>query len=108
MFFILINKGEKLYCAFVDFSKAFDYIIRDIIWYKLIKLGINGKVLNVIKSMYNNVKSKIKLNNTEGEEFYSYLGVRQDESLSPFLFAMYLNGLELSTKGRHGIDIGTF
>ena len=106
----LINKGEKLYCAFVDFTKAFDYIVRDIIWYKLIKLGINGKILNVIKSMYNNVKSKIKLNNTPSDEFNSYLGVRQGESLSPFLFAMYLNDLELelSTNGCHGIDIGTF
>ena len=31
------NQGKKLYCAFVDFTKAFDYIVRDNIWYKLIK-----------------------------------------------------------------------
>ena len=32
----LINQGKKLYCAFVDFKKAFDFVNRDIIWYKLI------------------------------------------------------------------------
>ncbi len=25
----MINKGKKLYCAFVDFSKAFDYVLRE-------------------------------------------------------------------------------
>ncbi len=36
----MINSGNKLYCAFVDFSKAFDYVVRDNLWLKLIKLGI--------------------------------------------------------------------
>ncbi len=25
----VINKGSTLFCAFIDFSKAFDYIVRD-------------------------------------------------------------------------------
>ena len=39
----ILNKGEKLFCAFEDFTKAFDYVVRDILWYKLIKLGVRGK-----------------------------------------------------------------
>ena len=35
----MLNTGSRLYCGFVDFSKAFDYVLRDVIWYKLIKLG---------------------------------------------------------------------
>ena len=53
-----INRGNRLYCAFVDFSKAFDYVNRDVIWYKLIKIGVRGEILNVNKSMYEHVKSK--------------------------------------------------
>ena len=41
-----------IYCAFVDFTKAFDYVVHDIIWFKLIRLGVRGKILNVIRSMY--------------------------------------------------------
>ena len=26
-----------LYCSFIDFSKAYDYVVRDILWFKLIK-----------------------------------------------------------------------
>ena len=29
----LLNKGEKLFCAFVDFTKAFDYVVREVLWY---------------------------------------------------------------------------
>ena len=25
----LLNQGKKLYCAFVDFTKAFDYVVRE-------------------------------------------------------------------------------
>ncbi len=39
----VINTNGRLLCAFVDFSKAFDYVVRDILWYKLIKLGVRGK-----------------------------------------------------------------
>ena len=30
-----LNNSKKLYCASVDFRKAFDYISRDCLWYKL-------------------------------------------------------------------------
>ena len=29
----VLNKNEKIYCAFVDFTKAFDFVVRDILWY---------------------------------------------------------------------------
>ena len=57
----LINQGKKLYCAFVDFSKAFDYINRDILWYKLIQFGVRGKLLKVIQSIYANVNQGLNM-----------------------------------------------
>ena len=66
-----------MFCAFVDFTKAFDYVVRDIVWYKLIKLGIGGKILNIIMSMYKHVKSKVKLHNVVSEGFECMLGIRQ-------------------------------
>lgn len=102
-----INSGKKLYCGFVDFSKAFDYIVHDNLWFKLIKLGLRGKILNVIRSIYRNVKSRVKTNTGISDEFDCVLGVRQGECLSPFLFAMFINDLEdhLCTTGFQGIDV---
>ena len=89
-----INEGKRLYAAFIDFTKAFDYVVREKLWLKLIKSGVRGKILNVIKSMYTSVKSMVKHNNCLSEEFSCFLGVRQGECLSPFLFSLYLNDIE--------------
>jgi len=56
----ILNSGKQLYCAFIDFSKAFDYVTRDNLWLKLIKLGIRGRILNIIRSMYVSTKSRVK------------------------------------------------
>ena len=100
-----LNKNENLFCAFVDFTKAFDYVVRDVIWYKLIKIGVRGKMLDIIKSIYKNVKSQVKHNNTLSSSFICNIGVRQGECLSPFLFSMCLNDLEdeLMNSGVQGI-----
>ena len=89
-----INNNEKLFAAFVDFQKAFDYIVHDILWFKLVEIGVRGKMLNVIKSIYSNLKTRVKFDNRVSSDFTCCLGVRQGEWLSPILFSMYLNDIE--------------
>ena len=95
-----LNTNKKLYAAFADFKKAFDYVVRDVVWYKLIKAGVRGKILNVIQAMYNTIKSGVKFDNELSNDFVSCIGVRQGECLSPFLFSMYLNDIEKEVKLR--------
>ena len=83
---LVTEKGGKVYIAFVDFRKAFDYVNRDYLWSKLITSAIRGNIMNIIRSMYNEVKSKVKYMGDTSETFESFLGVRQGESLSPFFF----------------------
>ena len=106
----MLNGGKQFYCAFIDFSKAFDYVVRDILWYELVKLGVRGQILKVIKSMYENIKSMVKSNNELSDQFTCSLGVRQGECLSPFLFAMYVNDIEdfFYAKGAEGVDATMF
>ena len=85
---------QKLYCSFIDFSKAFDYLVRPNLWPKLIRLVVRGNLLNVIRSMYDCIKSRVKVNNTLSNELSYMLGVRQGECLSPLLFSRYFNDLE--------------
>jgi len=106
----MINNNKHLYCAFIDFSKAFDYVVRENLWLTLIKIGLRGNIWNMIKSMYDNVKSSVKHMNSLSNSFECQLGVRQRECLSPFLFSMFINDLEnmFVEKGVNGIDVNTF
>ncbi len=91
---ILFSKRQTLFCAFIDFRKAFDSVWRNGLWYKLLLSRINGKCLNIIKNMYKCIKSCVKVGNDFSEYFPCMVGVRQGENMSPFLFAMFLNDLE--------------
>jgi hypothetical protein len=87
----VVNNRRKLFCAFIDFRRAYDCINHRCLWYKSIKCGIRGKLLNVIRSMYRLVKSKvIGFDGNLSEVFECILGVRQGECLSPFLFALFI------------------
>ena len=84
----------RVYCAFVDYSKAFDLIKRSSLWLKLLDNNIDGKILKVIQNLYVNAKSCVKLDGKLSDYFGCFKGVRQGENLSPVLFAIYLNDFQ--------------
>ena len=65
-------------------------------------------MLDIIRSMYTEVKSQVKHNNIISPVFFSNIGMRQEECLSSFLLSIYLNDIEeeINLKGADGIDIG--
>ena len=95
------KKKKKLYCAFIDYRKAFDFVDRASLWSKLLSSGINGKILRVIHNLYNGAKSCVKLKGKLSEYFNCNVGVRQGENLSPLLFAIFLNDFEYSISRKY-------
>ena len=78
-----LSEKKRLYCCFLDYTKAFDTIDRLNLWYKLSKIGITGKLLTVIKSMYSNVKTCIAVNGFYTDFFQNNLGLMQGAVISP-------------------------
>ena len=57
--FLTREKG-RFYCLFVDFSKAFDCVNRDYLISTLIKNGMHGKMLKLLRDMYSYVMASVK------------------------------------------------
>ena len=88
------KKKKKLFGCFVDFSKAFDSVPRDILIDKLRKHGIDGKVLEIIKTLYTQDKAGVKFGNQFSTPFKTNRGVRQGCVLSPLLFNIFLSDIQ--------------
>ena len=91
-----LNSRKRFYCAFVDFKRAIDSVYRNGLWYKLIKNGVDGKLLSLIRSMYKEVKSYVRHLNTLSDFFDCYIGLMQGEICSPLLFAFFISDIEKS------------
>ena len=85
--------GKDTFLAFIDFKKAFDSVNRDMLLFKLAKVGVCGKMYNAISSMYSNPQSRVILNEYQTEYFHCPIGVKQGDCLSPTLFAIFINDL---------------
>lgn len=46
---VITYEKKKLYCAFVDFRKAFDIVYRNGIWYILIQSNISSKFVKILQ-----------------------------------------------------------
>ncbi len=100
-----IRKAEnkETFCSFVDFKKAFDYVDHSFLLHKLIHIGINGRIYNTIKTLYSRPESCVLVNDRLSGWFPVQSGVRQGDSLSPMLFAVFINDLAEEIRGA---DIG--
>jgi len=100
----ILNDNGRLYCAFIDLKKAFDSVYLNGLWFKLSTLGINGKVFNITRCMYNKVKSCIQGCKSYSDFFECAVGLKQGEVMSTVLFALFIEDLELFCKMTQLVD----
>ena len=99
-------RGEKLYRDFVDLKRAFDSVYRDGLWFELIKSEIVGKLLTKRNSF--NVewtKSCVKQLGTLSEFLSSNVGFLQGVVISPILFSLFLNDIQMSLQRNASAEI---
>ena len=73
--------------------KAFDTVEHNFLWYKLQRVGVRGKFLSAIQSLYANVNCTVRINDDLTQWFNVEVGVKQGCLLSPTLISVYINDL---------------
>ena len=84
------KKNAYIYGCFVDFSKAFDCIPRNVLFEKLISYGITGKFLKIIANLHEGSKTRIKLGDKMSQELENHKGAKQGCIL---IFNIFLSDL---------------
>ena len=92
--------NKRLYMAFVDLEKAFDRVLRKVIWWALRKL-VEEWIVRLVQGMYANARSRVRVGEWYSEEFEVKVGVHQGSVLSLLLFIIVLEAL--SREFRSGV-----
>ena len=80
---------------------------RDLLFYRLLNKQITGKFYYLIKALYSNFTSTIRINNRYSNQFHIKAGVKQGEVMSPQLCALFLSDLsEVIKNAKLGIPCG--
>ena len=77
----------------MDFPRAHDSICRKRLLHRLEKIGLIGKILNMIKSMYKLPKVSLIHQDKVSQTFLATIGLKQGDVLSTILFNIYINDL---------------
>jgi len=80
-----------IYNVFIDYSHAFDSIIRESILTALHSNKIPPKLINLIKLTLKNTTVKVKVNNNYTSDFRVDIGVKQGDPISPTLFNLVID-----------------
>ena len=98
--------GLSTFLSYIDFQKAFDSVDRNLLFFKLSKIGISGRFYKAISAMYSNPRAKVLLNEHETDFFDCPIGVKQGDNISATLFSIFINDLAEEIKATGvGLDL---
>ncbi len=92
--------------AFLDAEKAYNCVDRNLVLYKLLRIGIKGHIYESIKNIYQNSYCSVNVNNMLTDWFNTKAGINQGDSLSLTKFGIFIKNIVEDVKSVNtGIEI---
>jgi len=70
------HRSEKVYCCFVDFYKAFDFVPMIALFGRLREIGISEMLLTAIMRLYETVVGRLRTSEVFSNPIHSTIGVK--------------------------------
>jgi len=110
---VFYYKWWESYCAFIDASKAFDKVLHNGLFVKLLQKRVSVKFVRILQNWYSKLFASVLWNGLLGNIFPILCGVEQVGVLPPLLFFVYVDDLirelRLSSYGAYvgNLSVGT-
>ena len=103
-----IEHGSKVFVFLMDTSGAFDNVWHNGLFFKLLKMGIESKLIQTIINSYSDMSSCVMVNGILSDKFPVLQGVRQGGILSTWLYLLYIDELLNTLQNtNYGCTIGS-
>ena len=93
-----LRKKKNIYFPFVTLEKVFDRVPCRILWWAMQRLRIDEQIIQLVKSMYDNAHSKVRITNSYINPVNILVGAHQGSVLSPLLFIIIMKALSLELR----------
>lgn len=84
------EQHRDLYIAFVDLSKAFDSVDRELLWSVLQRCGCPPRFTELVRELHDGMTVRVRYGGELSEPFEVSRGVKQGCVLAPVLFNIYI------------------
>ena len=78
------------FAAFIDLAKAFDTILREVLWLILEKFGTPPKFLSILEKLHENTQATVLASGERSEPFNINAGVKQGCVIAPVIFNIFI------------------
>ncbi|CAO2043645.1 unnamed protein product [Urochloa humidicola] len=93
------EQKKNLHMVFIDLKKAYDKVLRNVMWWALEKHKVPTKYITLIKDMYKDAMTFVRTCDGDTSDFPIKIGLHQGSALSPYLLALVMDEVTRDIQG---------